>query len=183
MTREEALDSIRINIESGKRVKHMLAVETVMRSLARRLGENEDEWGITGLLHDIDIELVDGDMSTHGKLGADIVRELGASEAMAQAILSHNDRHGIPRKTNLAKALFCTDHLTGIIMATALVQPDKKLAGLEAKSVIKKFNQKGFAAGVDRQRVCQCSELGLELEEYVELGLKAMKAIAVELGM
>lgn len=183
MTREEALDSIKANIESGNLVKHVLAAEAIMRALARHLGENEEEWGLTGLLHDIDMELTGGDMSTHSKLGADLARELGASEAMVHAILCHNEMHGVPLETRLDKALFCVDPLTGLITAAALVRPDKKLAGLTAESVLNKFKQKGFAAGASRQQISLCSEVGLELGAFIELGLVAMKGIAADLGL
>jgi putative nucleotidyltransferase with HDIG domain len=183
MTREEALDSIEANIENENLIKHMLATEAIMRALARGLGEDEEEWGLTGLLHDIDMELTEGDMNIHSKLGADLARDLGASEAMAHAILCHNETHGIPRETKLDKALFCADPLTGLITAAALVHPDKKLAGLEAKSVIKKFKQKSFAAGVNREQISLCSEIGLEFDEFIELGLEAMQGIASDLGL
>ena len=183
MTRKEALESIKANVENENLVKHMLATEAIMRALARRLGEDEETWGLTGLLHDIDMELTKGDMSTHSKLGADLVKELGASEEMAHAILCHNETHGIPVETKLDKALFCVDPLTGLIIAAALVRPDKRLAGLEAGSVKKKFREKSFAAGVDRQQVSLCSQIGLELDEFIELGLKAMKEIAADLGL
>ncbi|MFH1775455.1 MAG: HD domain-containing protein [Chloroflexota bacterium] len=183
MTREEALDSIGVNVGSENLIKHMLATEAIMRALARRLGEDEEEWGLTGLLHDIDMELTDGDMSTHSKLGADLVREMGASEAMAHAILSHNETHGVPRETTLDKALFCADQLTGLIIAAALVRPDKKLADLLLKSVKKRFKEKAFAASVDRQQIGQCSEIGLELDDFIALGLAAMKPVADSLGL
>ncbi|MFC2041220.1 HD domain-containing protein [Chloroflexota bacterium] len=183
MDREEALDSVRANVENENLVKHMLATEAIMETLARRLGEDEDEWGLTGLLHDIDVELTEDDMASHSKLGNDMVREMGASEATAHAILSHNEMHGIPRETKLDKALFCADPLTGLITAAALVRPDKKLAGVEAKSVRKRFKEKSFAAGANREHIALCSELGLELDEFIELGLKAMKGIASELGL
>ena len=183
MTREEALDSIKANVENKNLIKHMLATEAIMRALAERLGEDEEEWGLTGLLHDIDMELTGADMKSHSKLGADLARELGASEAMAHAILSHKEAHGIPLETKLDKALFCVDPLTGLITTAALVRPDKKLAGLEARSVIKKFNEKSFAAGVNRQQISLCSETGLELGEFIELGLVAMQGIAADLGL
>ena len=183
MTRKEALDSIKANVENQNLVKHMLAAEAIMRALARRLGEDEEEWGLTGLLHDIDMELTEGDMNTHSKLGADLARELGANETMAHAILCHNETHGIPRETKLDKALFCADPLTGLISAAALVRPDKKLTGLEAKSVRKKFKDKSFAAGANREQVALCSQIGLELDEFTELGLEAMKGIAPDLGL
>ena len=183
MTREEALDSIKANIENKNTIKHMLATEAIMRALAPRLGEDEEEWGLTGLLHDIDMELTEGDMSTHSKLGADLARELGVSEAMAHAILCHNEAHGIPLETKLDKALSCADPLTGLITAAALVRPDKQLAGLEAKSVMKRFKEKSFAAAVNREQIARCSEIGMELDEFVELGLKAMQGIAADLGL
>ncbi len=183
MIREEALDSVRDNGENANSVKHMLATEAVMQALAGRLGEDEEEWGLTGLLHDIDMELTEGDMSSHSKLGADLVREMGASEAIAQAILCHNEAHGSPLETKLDKALFCADPLTGLITAAALVRPEKKLASVEAKSVRKRFKEKSFAAGASREQIAGCSELGLELDEFIEMGLKAMQGIAKELGL
>ncbi len=183
MDREVALDSVRDNVENENTVKHMLATEAIMRALARRLGEDKEEWGITGLLHDIDMELTEGDMGSHSKLGADLVREMGASEAIVHAILCHNEAHGIPLETKLDKALFCADPLTGLIIAAALVRPDKKLASVEAKSIKKRFKEKSFAAGVSREQITRCSELGLELDKFIELGLKAMKGIAKELGL
>jgi len=183
MTRDEALDSITANVENENLIKHMLATEAIMQALAKRLGEDEEEWGLTGLLHDIDMELTEGDMNSHSKLGADLARELGASEAMAHAILCHNTAHGIPRETNLDKALFCTDPLTGLITAAALVHPDKKLAGIEVKSIKKKFKDKSFAAGANREQISLCREIGLEMDEFLELGLRAMQGIAEDLGL
>jgi putative nucleotidyltransferase with HDIG domain len=183
MTREEALDSVRANVENENLVKHMLATEAIMLALARQFGEDEEEWGLTGLLHDIDVELTEGDVNSHGKLGADLVREMGADEAMVQAILSHNQAHGIPLETKLDEALFCADPLTGLITAAALVRPDKKLAGVEAKSVKKRYKEKSFAAGADREQIARCSELGLELDDFLELGLKAMQGVAADLGL
>lgn len=183
MTREEALDSVLENVESENTVKHMLATEAILRGLARRLGEDEEEWGLTGLLHDIDLELTEGDMNLHSTLGADLVREMGGSQAMAQAILTHNETHGIPRESRLDKALFCADPLTGLITASALVRPDKKLASVEAKSVRKRFKEKSFAAGANRENISTCSELGLELDEFIDIGLKSMQGVAKDLGL
>jgi putative nucleotidyltransferase with HDIG domain len=183
MNRKEALDSIRENVGNQNLVKHMLATEAVMRALAQRLGEDGEEWGLTGLLHDIDVELTEGDMNAHSKLGADLARELGASEAMTHAILCHNKVHGVPCGSRLDKALFCADPLTGLITAAVLVRPDKKLAGLTAKSVLKRFKEPRFAAAVDREQIASCHELELELGEFVELGLKAMQTVAGDLGL
>ena len=183
MIRKEVLNSIKANVGNEELVKHMLATEAIMLALAKRLGEGEEEWGFTGLLHDIDMELTEGNMNSHSRLGADLAREMGASEAIAHAILCHNPAHGIPVETKLDKALFCVDPLPRLITAVVLAHPDKKLAGLEAKSVMERFKQEDFATEVDRQRISQCSELGLELDEFVALGLEAMKGIAAQLGL
>lgn len=183
MNRKEVLDSVKVNVENENLVKHMLATEAIMLALAKRFGEDGKEWGLTGLLHDIDAELTEGDMDNHSKLGADLAKELGASEAVAHAILCHNERHGVSLETKLDKALFCTDSLTGLITAAALVRPDKKMAGLEAKSVKKRFKEKGFAAGANREQIASCGEISLELDEFIELGLAAMQGIATDLGL
>jgi putative nucleotidyltransferase with HDIG domain len=183
MERKEALESVRANVENENLIKHMLATEAIMRALARHLGGDEREWGVAGLLHDIDVELTEGDMSSHSKLGADLARDLGASEAVANAILCHNETHGIVPETDMEKALFCADPLTGLITAAVLVRPDKKLAGLEPQSVRKRFKEKGFAAGARREQIARCSDIGLELDEFIAIGVEAMKGIASQLGL
>ena len=180
--RDEILDSIHGNVQDKNMIRHMLATEAIMRALAKKLGEDEEEWGIAGLIHDIDMELVEGDMSSHSRLGADIARELGASEAMVHAVLCHNEAHGVPQETKLDKALFCADSLSGLITAAALVRPDK-IGGLTTKSVMKRFREKSFAAGVNREQVAQCQQIGLELEEFIGLGIKAMQGIASDLQL
>jgi len=183
MNRKEAIVSLKENVENRNLIKHMLAAEAVMRALARRLGEDEEEWGLTGLLHDIDVELTDGDMHSHSKLGADLAREMGAGEAMAHAILAHNPAHGVALESKLDKALYCADPLTGLIIAAALVRSDKKLAGLGAASVKKRFKEKRFAPGADREQIAACTVLGLELDEFIALALEAMKGIAADLDL
>lgn len=183
MTREDALEAIRENVENENLVKHMLATEAIMRTLANRMGEDEEKWGLAGLLHDIDVELTEGDMQSHGVLGSDLVREMGVGDDVAQAILAHNETLGVPRETSLEKALFCADPLTGLITAAALVRPDKKLASVEVKSVRKRFKEKSFAAGASREGIASCSEIDMELDEFIELGLRAMQGIAEDLGL
>ena len=122
-------------------------------------------------------------MAQHSRLGADLVRDLGASQEIADAILSHNEAHGVAPETLMAKALFSADPLTGLITAVALVRPDKKLASVEVKSVSKRMKELRFAAGANRDNIRTCSELGLELDEFIGIGLEAMKEIADELGL
>ncbi len=183
MTREEAIESIRKNVKNENLIKHMFATEAIMKALAGRFGEDKGKWALAGLLHDIDVELSGGDMSVHGRLGADLIREMGMDEETVHAIMAHNEALGVPRETKLDKALFCADPLTGLITAAALVRPDRKLGSVEAKSVRKRFREKSFAAGASRENISKCGELGLELDEFIELGLKAMQGIAPELGL
>lgn len=183
MTREDALEAIRENVENQNLIKHMIATEAIMRALAHRFSENEDDWALAGLLHDIDVELTEGNMDCHGMLGCDLVREMGVKYEISQAIMAHNEALGVPRETMMDKALFCADPLTGLITAAALVRPDKRLAGVETKSVRKRFKEKSFAAGASREGIACCSEIGLELDEFIELGLQAMKDAAEELGL
>jgi putative nucleotidyltransferase with HDIG domain len=183
MNRQEALESIKENVTNENLIKHMIATEAIMRALSKRLGANEEEWALAGLLHDIDVELTEGDMESHSQLGADIARDLGASEAVANAILTHNEKHGIPPETPMEKALFCADPLTGLITAAVLVRPDKKIAGLEASSVRKRFKEKSFAAGASREQIARCADIGIELDEFIDIGLEAMKKVAPQLGL
>jgi putative nucleotidyltransferase with HDIG domain len=183
MDRDDALRAIREKVKNENLVRHMLATEAIMRALARRFGENEDEWGLAGLLHDIDVELVGGEMKEHSRLGSELARELGASEAVAHAILTHNEAHGVATVSDIDKALFCADPITGLITAAALVRPDRKLEGVESKSIRKRFKEKSFAAGANRQNIAACSALTMELDEFIEISLKAMQGVAGDLGL
>ena len=175
--------AIRENVKNENLMKHMLATEAIMGALARRFNENEGEWRLAGLLHDIDVETTQGDMTLHSKEGAELAQQLGANEAVCHAILVHNERHGIPCESLMDKALFCSDPLTGLITAGALIRPDKKLASVEIKSIRKRFKEERFAAGVSREQIATCINIGLELNAFIEIGLEAMKGIAEDLGL
>jgi putative nucleotidyltransferase with HDIG domain len=183
MNREEALAAVRQNIKNENLVKHMLATEAIMRALAKRFGENEEEWGLAGLLHDIDLEIIGDDMKIHSKRSAEMAKQLGANDTVCHAILCHNGRHGEPFQTMMDKALFCADPLTGLITAGALIRPEKKLAFVEAKSIRKRFKEKSFAAGANREQIAKCSDIGLDLDDFIALGLDAMKRVADSLGL
>ncbi|ADJ26097.1 metal dependent phosphohydrolase [Dehalogenimonas lykanthroporepellens BL-DC-9] len=180
--REAALAVVRQEIPNGNLVKHMLATEAVMRALAARFDENIDEWGLAGLLHDVDLERCDGDMKVHGRLSAEIAAGMGASEAVSHAILCHG-MLGEPRVSLMDKALYCADPVTGLITAGALIRPEKKLAVVKASSILKRFKEKSFAAGANREQIALCSEIGLTLDEFVTLSLEAMQSIADDLGL
>jgi len=183
MTRDEALNYVKANVKNGNLIKHMLATEAIMRALAKRFGEDEEEWRLTGLLHDIDIELIGDSLADHGRLGADLAAEQGVSPQVCHAIMCHNWTNGIPCDTLLDSALLCTDPLTGLITAGALIRPDKKLAGLTVESLMKRFGERRFAAGAGREQIAYCSAIGLDTEEFVGIGLEAMKEVADELGL
>lgn len=183
MNREEALAIVRAHVENENLVRHMLAVEAVMRHYARRYGEDEQLWGLTGLLHDFDWE-IHPTLEEHPMKGAPILRERGVPEEIVQAILSHADRTGVPRDTLMRKALYACDEITGLIVAVALVRPSRSLYDLKVKSVKKKWKDRSFAAGVDREEIGHAvAELDLDLWEHVGEVIVAMRGIAPAMGL
>jgi len=178
----ESLKVFLERVSDDKLVKHMLAVEAIMRGLAKRLGEDEDLWGITGLLHDIDYEETKDNPSRHGLVSAEILREHLPEEAI-RAIMAHNERTGIEAKTKLDIGLRAADALSGLIVACALVMPNKKIEEVKLSTLKKKFKSKDFARGVDREKIKLCEKIGLELDEFLEIGLKSMKSISDSLGL
>jgi putative nucleotidyltransferase with HDIG domain len=163
--------------------KHMLAVEACMRAYARRFGEDEDKWGITGLLHDFDYEKYPTP-AEHPFVGNKILEERGYPEDVRRAILSHADYSGVKRESRMEKALYACDEVSGFITASALVKPNKSLAEVEAKSVRKKMKDKAFARSVNRDDIINgAADLGVDLEEHIAFCIEAMKGIAGELGL
>lgn len=184
MEREEALKLLQKNIKNQNLIKHSLAVEAGMRALAKFFGEEEEKWALCGLLHDIDYEKTKNDPLAHSKLGSQLLKNLGVAEDICQAILSHNEAHGILPQSKMAKALFCLDQLTGLIVAATLVLPSKKLTDLKAENVLNRFPEKAFARGVNREIIKKCEEyLNLSLENFVKIVLEAMKNISADLGL
>ncbi|MBA7608417.1 Ribonuclease Y [subsurface metagenome] len=183
MNREEAYQLIKGEVKNKNLIKHMLAVEAIMKALAKKLGEDEEKWGLTGLLHDIDYEITAKDPHKHSIVGADMLKEIGLDDEIVNAVRAHNDMHKIKRITPLEKALFCVDPLTGLIVAAALIHPDKKLASIDHNFVLNRFKKKAFARGAKREQIKKCSELGFELEEFIKIGLLAMQNISEELDL
>lgn len=182
MNRADALTAVNAKISNQNLVKHMLATEAVMRGLAEKFGEDVEEWGLAGLLHDIDLDECQGDMSVHGRMSAEMAADMGASEKICHAILCHG-MLGEPCATLIDKALYCADPVTGLITAGALIRPEKELSVVEAKSILKRFKEKSFAAGANREQIAKCADIGLTLEEFVGLSLKAMQGISDDLGL
>jgi len=184
MTREQALQFVKEKIQTKNLISHCLAVEAVMKKLAEFYDEDQEQWALAGLLHDIDYEITKDSLSEHSKKGAEMLREQGVSEEICNAVLKHNEEHGIVLETKMEKSLFISDPITGLIVATTLVLPSKKLADVTAENVLNRFKEKGFARGANREIINQCQELlDLPLDKFVELSLEAMQGISSEIGL
>lgn len=198
MTRDEALKLLHKHMQNENLRRHCYAVEATMRALAKRLGGNEDTpaakakadtWGIAGLLHDVDYEKTKDDdpHNKHTKLALEWLNEIDAEADVRDAIAAHgwNYVHGAPEPdTSMQWALYTCDELTGLIVACALVKPEKTLASVNVDSVLKKWNQKSFAAGVDRKQIELCEErLDIPLRDFIQITLTAMQEIHQELGL
>ncbi|NLK09074.1 MAG: HDIG domain-containing protein [Firmicutes bacterium] len=181
MDRETALKTVKEHVKQTNLIKHMLATEAIMRRLAVHFQADEEMWGLSGLVHDIDYDQTADEPERHAIVGAEILKSLGVNDAVVQAVLGHADKG--PRLTLMDKALYATDPLTGLLVAAALVHPDKKLASLDVDFVKNRFAEKSFARGADRDVIKSCSEVGLELDQFIALGLEAMQGIAKELGL
>lgn len=184
MEREKALNLLKESLKNQNLIKHCLAVEASMKELARFSGENEEKWGICGLVHDIDYEKTKENPNLHSKVGSEMLKNLGFDEELCEAVLTHNEVHGIEPKTKMAKTLFCLDPLTGLIVAATLVLPSKKINDLKVENVLNRFKEKSFARGANREIIKKCGEyLGVSLEKFVEITLKAMQKISDQLGL
>ena len=179
MDREKAYQLLKKYTKKEALMKHARGVEEVMRAYARKFNEDEDSWGIVGLLHDFEYDMYPEE---HPQKGSVILRKEGYPEEWIEAILAHDPRTGAPRKTMMAKALFASDELTGLITAVALIRPSKKIRDVKVKSVKKKFKEKKFAAGVNRDDIkVGASELGVTIEEHIKFVLETMQSIADEI--
>jgi len=186
-SREAAWQTVCEWMQSDSLRKHVLAVEAAVRAYARRFGEDEEFWGVTALLHDLDFERypdMDDPVNGHPRTALRMFREWGYPEALIDAVAGHAPYLGIPRTSRLASALWASDELTGLIMAVGYVRPSKDLRDVEVSSVKKKWKDKLFAAAVNRQDIEQgAAELGVDLWEHVGVVLEAMKGIAGDLGL
>ena len=183
MSRDEALALVHEYTGSPSLRKHAYAVEAAMRFYARKLGEDEAQWALTGLLHDFDYERWP-EPPDHTREGAKILRERGVDEEIVEAILSHAEWNEIPRDTPLKRALFAVDELSGFITAVAYVRPSRSLAEVDVAAVRKKMKDKAFARGVNRDDVIDsAAELGVDLDEHILFVTESLKPVAAELGL
>ncbi len=191
MRREDAWQLVAANVRAPGLRRHMQSVEAAMRAYAQRLGADPEAWGLAGLLHDWDWE-IHPTLGTHVVAGTPILREKGCPEPVVQAILAHNEAAtGVPRRQPMDFALLACDEVTGLILAAALVRPSKDVRDVEVKSIKKRWKERSFAAGVDREHVeratadfgAACFDGRLDLWEHVGTVLTAMQGIAAELEL
>ncbi|MEN6321594.1 MAG: HDIG domain-containing metalloprotein [Syntrophaceae bacterium] len=184
MTREEAMELLNRTIKNERMLSHCYAAEAVMRALAHSLGQDEEKWALAGLLHDLDLELVDADLAMHTHKTAEILKEHGVDPEIIDTIKMHNEEAwGQKRSTLFHHALAAGETITGLIVATTMVYPDKKLASVKAKSVTKRMKEKAFAASVNRDTIMECEKIGLPLDTFAEICLQAMTKISDRLGL
>jgi len=184
MTREEALALVRGRLKNPNLINHSLATEAVLRALAPRFSADPELWGLAGLLHDLDAES-QPDLATHTHETAALLQGRGVAAEIVEAIQMHNEKaqKGRRRQDPFHHALAAGETITGLIVATALVYPDRKLASVQPKSVRKRFKERQFAAGADREIIAECERIGIPLEEFCEICLRAMQEVAGELGL
>lgn len=183
MDRSKAMEELRLRLENENLIKHSLAVEAIMRKLADYFHEDIELWGMAGLTHDIDLERVQNDMHLHGLMGGDILEGLNFDETIVYAVKAHNPNNNYARRRKIDKGLYCSDPMSGLITACALILPEKKLEKINEIFVLKRFNEKGFARGVSREQIATCADLELSLDSFIKLSLDAMKEISSQLGL
>jgi putative nucleotidyltransferase with HDIG domain len=181
VTRQQAYDLAKPRFSNKNLFKHVLAVEAVMRELAQHFNESEEEWGLVGLLHDLDYEETAQTPERHTLVTEEILKSSDISAAIIHAIKCHNKL--TPIQNLMDRALYAADPVTGLIVAAALMHPEKKLSALDVEFVLHRFKIKGFARGANREQILTCQEMNLTLEEFISLALRGMQKISVELGL
>lgn len=184
LPRPVALALLKTHIKNDRMLAHSLASEAVMRALAIRMGQDVEIWGLAGLLHDIDVEETNADPCTHAIVGAKMLSDMGLDEEIVDAIRMHNEvATGVERSTLFQHALAAGETITGLITATSLVYPDKKVASVKPKSITKRMKEKAFAASVKRENIIECELIGISLDEFAALAIAAMVTVAEEIGL
>ena len=181
MQRKEAMGLLQEAIGNQNLQKHCLAVEAFMKKLAARFQEDENLWAQAGLLHDLDYEQTKDNFAQHGLISANILHDKQVPDEIIESIKAHAGH--FPRQSLMAKALYAVDPLSGLIVASALMHPSKKLSGVDVQFVLNRFKEKHFAKGAKREQIQACSELGMTLEEFVSICLEAMQEINTSLGL
>jgi len=184
MNRNDAESLLRRYIKSDKMLFHSFASEAILRALARKLGRDEEKWGLAGLLHDIDSEITNADPAKHGLVAEELLCDEGIDPEIVNAVLMHNEEAtGLERTTEFQHALAAGETISGLIYAVALVYPDKKISDVKAKSITKRMKQAAFAASVNRNTIMECEKIGISLNDFARISLDAMKEVAEKIGL
>jgi len=183
LDRKTALEMVKKNVKNKNLRKHMYAVEAICKRLAQEFDEDEEKWALAGLLHDVDYDKTNKDPEKHSMIGADMLEEAGLPEDIVYAVRVHNERHGLPRVSLLDKVLYAADPLSGLIVASALINPEKKLEAIDAEFILRRFDENSFARGANREQIKACEEFDMSLDKFVELSYQAMLDISDELGL
>jgi hypothetical protein len=182
MNRNEALELLKKYISNENLIKHCIATSAIMREVAKEVGENAEKWELIGILHDIDYEIVEGDMSKHGVVGAEILKKNGIEEEIVEVVRTHNHTLFGNYEKPVEITLQAADSVSGLIIACALVKKGK-ITEVMPKTVKKKFKEKSFAAGCDRNRIREIEKLGIELPRFYEIAIKGLVSVKTELGL
>ncbi|MBC8527287.1 MAG: HDIG domain-containing protein [Candidatus Cloacimonetes bacterium] len=180
MNRKQAFELLQKHLKNKNLQKHCLAVEATMKHFARYFKQNEDLWGLAGLLHDLDYEKTKDDFSKHGFTSVEMLKDYNLDQSVINAIRSHSGH--VERVSLMDKVLFAVDSLTGLIIAATLMHPEKKISALDTEFVMRRFKEKRFAAGANREQIKTCSEFDMELEDLISHTINAMASIEAELG-
>lgn len=183
LSRDEAFDLVKSLVSKRNVVYHMFAVEAIMRNTAKYFGEDVEAWGLVGLLHDVDYEKTEATPQNHGLLAEEMLKGT-VPDQLIKAIKTHNYKYtGVMPETRMEKALGACDAISGLLVACALVMPSKKLADVKVESVVKKFKDKDFARGAERERILVCENIGIPRERFFEIALEGLKAVVAEIGL
>jgi putative nucleotidyltransferase with HDIG domain len=184
MTREEALKLLKEHVSDEKMIIHSLCSEAVLRAIARETGNDEEKYALAGLLHDIDVEITSADPKIHGQKSVEILRNYDVDEDIIDAISMHNEESsGKERDSFFQHALAAGETITGLIYATTLVYPDKKIESVKYKSIRKRMKEKAFAASVSRENIMECEKIGISLDDFIRISVDAMREIHEEIGL
>ncbi|KAF2957544.1 phosphohydrolase [Thermotoga sp. Ku-13t] len=181
LDRQTALNLLNEHVKTKNLVKHCLAVEAIMKALARRFGQDKDLWGLAGLLHDLDYEYTKDKPELHGFKTVEILQSYDVPRQVLDAILAHCEKK--ERETLMEKAIYAADPTSGFIVAAALINPEKSLSVVDVDFLKRRFKEKLFAKGASREQMMKCEEMGLSLDEFFDISLNAMKAIKEDLGL
>ncbi|NQV02948.1 MAG: HD domain-containing protein [Bacteroidia bacterium] len=184
LNRKQALELLHTYIQNDKMISHSLASEAVLRGLARKIGRDEEKWAMAGLLHDLDVEVTNAEPTVHGTQTEVLLKDYNVDPEILDAIRMHNECSSKrDRSTEFQHALAAGETITGLIFATTYVYPDKKLASVKPKSVVKRMKAKAFAASVSRENILECEKIGIPLPDFAALAIESMLPIAEEIGL